>query len=299
MLFHYDKLYADLVGPDGTLCVAYVARLRLAGLVFDSAGVELYTPDGARTVRRARSTPSIESCLGDGALHVALELENGRFDLRHTVRAGRWRPPSPRPSPHLQWTVEVARADARAEWSGNGAPPTLIGTGYADRVTLRRPPRALGISRLRWGRVHLPHATIVFNALEQARGASWRRALYWPEAEEPCGWGDVDVAGDDVHTRLTWPAASSLAPLHLRRARVLHEGAALDGARFPSRAERWLTQALSGPLRETRQLSRVESGAFAPAWALHETVAFGAASASSVPSAAGARLLSPEPPPAR
>ena len=277
MWFHYDKLYADLVAPDGTLCVAYVARLRLAGLTLDSAGVELYTTDGARTVQRARSAPSIESCLGDGALHVALELEDGRFELQQAVRAGRWRPSSPHPSPHLQWTVEVARAAARAEWSANGTPHTLIGTGYADRVTLTRPPRALGISRLRWGRVHLPHATIVFNALEPVRGASWRRALYWPDTDGPREWCDVDVAGDDLRTRVTWPAGTSLEPLDLRRERVLHEGAALDGARFPSRAERWLTQILSGPLRETRQLSRVEGAA--PAWALHETVAFGATAA--------------------
>jgi hypothetical protein len=92
----------------------------------------------------------------------------------------------------------------------------------------------------------------------------------------------VDVAGDALRTRVTWPAGAPLAPLNLRRERVLHEGAALDGARFPSRAERWLTQALSGPLRETRQLSRVENGATAPAWALHETVAFGATAAAPV-----------------
>jgi hypothetical protein len=278
MRFHFEKLYADLVSPDGTVCVAYVTRLAFAGLSREWAGVERYAPDGSRIVQRALRAPTVVEPTADRReLHLELDLPDGRFVFHQNVRAGRWCPSGPAPSPHVRWTVEIARADARAEWTEGGQRRTLAGTGYADRVQLDRPPRWLGLSTLRWGRVHLPYATVVFNALDSTAGASWGRVLCWPESGAAREWPDVSVKGEMDWTRVAWPASSAHQALRLRTERVLHAGPALDPGRFPARTERWLTWGLSGAVSETRQLSRVEGPAGTePGWALHETVRFGA-----------------------
>jgi membrane-associated phospholipid phosphatase len=248
MWFRFEKLYADLVTADGTVCVAYLTRLTLAGVSREWAGLELYGSDGSRTIQRARKG---RESLSPRELQVTLDLPAGPFRLEQTVRAGGWEPDGPLPSPHLCWRVEVARADARAVWTEDGVPRTLVGCGYADRVILDRPPRWLGLRQLRWGRAHLDHATVVWNALAPHDGPAWSRSLCWPDGEEP------------RESRHAEPPA-------LETERVLHAGPALDPERFPGRGERWLTRLLSGTVVERRELSRAHGSG----WALHEAVSF-------------------------
>jgi hypothetical protein len=249
MLFRFEKLYADLVSADGTVCVAYVTRLDMFDWHREWAGLEQYDPDGSRTVRHARGVVVSRS---DRELRITLDLPSGLFLLQQEIRSGSWQPSGPPPSPHISWTVEVGRAHTRATWYEGGAARSLTGCGYADRVVLDRPPRALGLSTLSWGRAHLPRTTVVWNALTPREGPQWRRSMCWRDGEEGCESPDF-------------------SPLPLRRERSLHEGPALDPSRFPSRGERWLTRLLAGDVVEHRELSRVDGGG----WALHERVTFG------------------------
>jgi hypothetical protein len=249
MLFRFEKLYADLVSADGAVCVAYVTRLDMFDWHREWAGLERYDPDGSRTVRHARGVVVSRS---DRELRITLDLPAGLFLLQQEIRSGSWPPSGPPPSPHVSWTVEVGRAQARATWYEGGTSRSLTGCGYADRVVLDRPPRLLGLSQLRWGRAHLPQSTVVWNALTPREGPAWERSICWRDGED----------GRE---------SPGVSPLALRAVRVLHEGRALDPARFPSRGERWLTRLLSGEVVEQRQLSRVDGGG----WALHERVTFG------------------------
>jgi hypothetical protein len=264
VLFRFEKLYADLVSADGTVCVAYVTRLDILDWHREWAGLERYDPDGSRTVRRARGVVVSRS---DRELRITLDLPSGLFLLQQEIRSGSWQPSGPPPSPHVSWAVEVGRAHARATWYEGGAARSLTGCGYADRVVLDRPPRALGLSHLRWGRAHLPESTVVWNALTPREGPAWQRSMCWRD-------------GENGRESLALPA------LPLRRERVLHEGRALDPSRFPSRGERWLTRLLSGEVVEQRQLSRVDGGG----WALHECVTFGRHAAESAPDGAATAL---------
>ena len=248
-LFRFEKLYADLVTADGTVCVAYLTRLVLAGVSREWAGLELYGSDGSRIIRRARKG---SESLSPHELVVTLDLPEGAFRMELAIRAGGWEPAGPPPSPHVRWRVEVARAAARAVWTEDGVPRTLIGSGYSDRVVLDRPPRWLGLRQLHWGRAHLDHATVVWNALAPREGPAWSRSLCWRHGEEPRESRDAE-------------------PPALETGRVLHAGPALDPARFPGRSERWLTRVLSGTVVETRELTRAPGGG----WALHEAVSFG------------------------
>jgi hypothetical protein len=273
MGFRFEKLYADVVAQDGTVCIAYLAWLDVWGLKSAYAGLELYWPDGRREVIQAQ--PRAEPIdWSRREIHFSFDVPGGPFLLEYRVVHGAWTPEGA-PCDDLRWCVKAARAEASGRWMGDPRRPVLRGVGYADWVELDRPTRRLNLGLLRWGRVHLPDATLVFNAVDFRSGPPWQRAARWSDAGR-AEYGTVGIerasSGTEVHL------AGLSGHLIIEPARALHVGDAIDRARFPGAVERLVSSAVTGPATERRLLGRArwtgqeQSGS---AWALHEAVRFG------------------------
>ena len=247
--YTFEKLYADLVTDDGTVCIVYLTWTSLLGVRQGSAGYELYTPDGRREVGHAIAAPSCPPDLDAPEWTVRFDLPDGPLELHHRVRRGGWVPDGLLPS--LHWSVKAACSDAVLRIGDR----ELRGRGYADWVELGRPPRSLGLARLDWGRAHVGDEVVVWNRVTRADGGAWTGALGVAASIDEAGLPrDVELDGG----------------------RVLHEGPALDEARFPSPITRALASLLSPPMHETRWVSRARiAGLPGRGWAVHELVHFG------------------------
>jgi hypothetical protein len=274
MPFRFEKLYADLVTPDGTVCVTYFAWLDLWGVQSAFSGMELYWADGRREVIRAR--PRAERIACDAQeIELSLDVPGGPFVLRYEVVHGAWTPRGDPPCDSVRWCVKVARANAVGRWLGDGGRPELRGVGYADRVELERPARQLQLGALRWGRVHLPDASVVFDAVDFRSGRSWKRAARWSSGGRQ-EWDAFGIEGATRTGHVLLPGDDGR--LNIAQGRVLHEGDAIDRGRFPGMVERLVSQAVTGPATEQRLLGRAQwTGPAGPAsgWALREAVRFG------------------------
>ncbi len=271
MKYRFQKLYADLVAEDGTVCIVYMAETHLFGTIYPHAGLELYWPDGHHEVCRAE-------CWKDAPPRMNrfyFDVPGGPFIYDFDVQHADWAPGTA-PADGLDWSVRFARSQAEARWLGNPARPRLCGAGYADFVDLRRLPRSLGLQRLDWGRIHWPNqTTFLFNALRFRDGGAWQRMAWWSPngfyaSDHPFAFVEADGA---MHLMLPDEVIT------LRPVRVLHEGPALNPTRFPHRLERLIARAAAGPVRETRWLSQAEGSPLTPSepgWAIHERVFFGA-----------------------
>lgn len=275
MGFLFEKLYADMVTEDGTVCIAYMAWLNAWGVRSAFAGLEFYAPDGRREVMRARS-PARRIDGDDGAFQLSFDVAGGPFVLRyHTIDRG-FTPAIPPPSSAVRWSVKAARAEVTGRFEGDGARCSLHGIGYADWVELRRPARHLSLSAIEWGRVHRPGGTIVFNALRFSSNERW---FFAARSLGDCVTEVRELEIDRSAPALRLSFAPALDDLHVEPIRVLHEGHPVDRARFPSRPERLLAKAVSGPAQECRWLGRARTGEgddSKDGWALHEAVEFGA-----------------------
>ena len=171
MTFRFEKLYADLVTDDGTVCVAYIAWLDVLGARSSHAGFELYARRASRVVRAKNWTLRADNETSSSSS----KFRAVRLSFDRAPRTGRgFLGPSAHPS--LRWSVRSARAAADAQWNGDPKRPRLRGIGYADWVELKRPTRSLGLQHLRWGRMHLPDKTVVFNEVRFRSGTASGRA---------------------------------------------------------------------------------------------------------------------------
>lgn len=266
--YAFEKLYADLVSADGTVCIVYLAWTELFGLRHRSAGLELYTPDGRREVIHARGVlamPELEA----PAWRLRLELPGGSFELRHEPRAGGWAPASERDD--LSWCVKSLSGHAEAHFTGERARPPLVGRGYADWVVLGRPTRQLGLAELEWGRAHVGDETLVWNRIRTEAGESWTRVLSLAG-----GRAERTELALDEHDGGVTVATPGAPPIELDSGRVLHAGPALDRERFPSAVARGLAALVSPKITETRWVRRARRRDLR-GWALHERVRFGSA----------------------
>jgi len=272
-MFRFRKLYVDLVTADGTVCVAYLARLHVLGVRTTHAGVEIYGADGKREVIRARAL-SHRLDAARGEIVLSLDVPGGPFVLTQGAVHGPWAPSGPSPCRGLSWRVLAARTAAHARWLGAEG-RELHGLGYADWVEIERPTRLLRLSRLRWGRVHLPDATVVFNAVHLRSGESWQRSACW-SAGGPIESTGLSMAFHAGQLDLAWRGRR----VRIEPVRTLHAGEPIDPSRFPGAIERLVSNAITGPAEEERCLGRarwLEESSAAHGWALHETVRFGAA----------------------
>ncbi len=264
----FRKLYADLVTADGSVCIVYVVWSELLGLRHGSAGYELYTPDGRREVVHSRTVPSLPPT-ATNEWTLRLEVPGGAFEL--TQRAARDAVPTQLELPGLRWCVRMARCDAEARWLEGPRREALRGVGYADWVELSKSPRALGLSRIDWGRAHVGARSVVWNRLQRAQGSDAMRVLI-SEREHEFVHERFDLDAGRVATRV---GVTVQPQLSLERSRVLHEGSPFDRQRLPSALLRIAARLLSSPMRETRCISRaVVAGSADSGWALHECVQF-------------------------
>jgi len=262
-MFRYRKLYADLVTDSGEVCIAYVACLELLGVASHSAGYEYYAPDGSRRVVRASSRAevrhdarglSIAFATPHGAFSYQLAADSaGRAGTRHEV------------SPALSWQVLLHARKARI--TGSSGISERSGAGYSDRVEMTAPPRTLGLAELAWGRGGRDGRGFVFTRAQFRDGRTFQSALV--DGNESSALALNRLGTERLQL------GSGPASFELRDERVIHEGPALDVARFPSRAERWLARALSGPMQEVRALARFVAADGSDGFALHERVQFG------------------------
>lgn len=262
-MFRYRKLYTDVVTPAGSVCVGYATWLHLLGYELRSAGYEWYPAAGERRVFRARGPAKVD--LGEGDVRLRFTTAGGAFSLNLQARVEQRQGEAQRLTSHLSWRVLASGAPARARGvSGEGE---VLGTGYADYVEMTRPPRALGLRSVEWGRGYAGEESFVFTQARFGDGRVFASALGDGQASSQLellgsGSGDLDLRLDQG--RIT-----------LRNQRVLHEGSALDSARFPRLPERALARLCSGPIHEMRWLARASFPSGATALALHERVRLG------------------------
>lgn len=261
MMFRYRKLYADLVSEDGEVCVVYATQLSLLGVELQSAGLERYTAQGERRVQRALGAARVDKLPGN--VRIEFELPDGPLSLQ-------LRGPSKLGSdphfltPALSWQVVAGSAESRLQ-SGAGL---LEGTGYADYVEMTRPPRALGLCSVEWGRGHAGGDSFVFTRATFRSGAVFETTLAAGQRCRSCGLERRQELGVDLRL----PGGS----VSLHNERVLHRGSALDPARFPGVGERLVARLCSGRVDETRWLARAAFPSGSRGWALHERVTLGA-----------------------
>jgi hypothetical protein len=260
-MFHYRKLYADLVTDSGLVCIAYVAELRVLGLLQRSAGYECYATDGSRTVVHARGAASVD--LSAARLAIQFDTPSGAFSYELTRSGPAF--DEHRLVPGLSWQVvsKVARASAR----GVQGFDELHGDGYSDCVQMWRPPRTLGLRSLSWGRGTAEGEPFVFTEARFRNGVTFQSAHVAGVNHESFALHTLGSSGLELHT--------DAASFRLEAQRVLHDGAALDALRFPRRAERGLVELLTGSVRERRALAQVTSSANERGVALYERVTFG------------------------
>ncbi|HTQ06188.1 MAG TPA: hypothetical protein VMI54_20140 [Polyangiaceae bacterium] len=266
--YAFEKLYADLVTSDGTVCIVYVAWTELFGVRRQSAGIELYTPEGRREVVHAREPVRVPE-LDAPEWCLRLELPSGPFEFRHRGQTGGWSPEGGRAA--VSWCVKSASGRAEARFSETSGRAPLVGQGYADWVVLRQPTRKLGFERVEWGRAHVGKETLVWNRIRGERGDDWTRVLSLGAERREAR--ELSLA---EHDRGVTVVAHGAPPLELDRGRVLHAGPALDRERIPSSLARGVATLVSPKMTETRWVRRARRGD-AEGWALHERVYFGGA----------------------
>jgi hypothetical protein len=266
--YAFEKLYADLVTDDGTVCIAYVAWTELLGVRHASAGLELYTPDGRREVIHAREEPTLPA-LEAAEWALRLDVPGGPFELRHAVGWGPWSPKGAHAD--LSWSVKSAVGMTEARFLGDTSRKQLFGRGYADWVVLRKPTRRLGLRQVDWGRAHVGDDGFVWNRIRTVNGGVWASVLSTADARREVSSVALDEEGGGL---IVTPAGGPSVVLD--GGRVLHAGAALDRERFPSPLVRGLARLVSPPMEETRWVRRARVGT-REGWALNERVCFGGA----------------------
>jgi hypothetical protein len=272
--FLVRKLYADVVAPDGSACIVYVIHVDALGFRARRAGAEIYGPAGERDVVRlslpggAADLPGSEPL--DAPLEIHLEEGGAPFVLRYLDRGGSWAPAGPLGD--VEWSVVEARAPAELAWRGGA----MRGTGYADRVEIRRPPCAIGLRRLEWGRAHAGRESVVYSAMDLRSGASWKRAAHWTAGSPgPTEHERFDLEASPGRGRIALsPGSAGEMRFALGPPCVLHSGLAMDGRRFPDLVERGIVRLLSGRIVESRA-RRAARGSGGEGWMLGETVWFG------------------------
>lgn len=275
MSYEFRKLYADVLTPDGTLCVVYLSWVKLLGRWYGRSGVELYAHDGTRTVHLGGEVAPVERDAVD-ATRIVVPLPGGDLVLRYEPEHEGFSPPPPAACPSLSWEVLVPRGRAHISSAELGEHE---GVGYVDWVTISRPTRLLRLRELTWGRAHVADATVAFTALDLADGRTWRAGAVWTKpSRAPVVARDVTTQLDDAGVGQVNAGDASLA---LRAGRVLHEGDAFGPDRVSKALDRLVVRAIGGSTHETRWVGTATMGG-EEGRAVYERVRFGAAAKESL-----------------
>ncbi len=182
--FTLEKWYIDVLLPDGTVLLVYLARMRVFGVVIGRVTAELFRVDGEviRGGATAKEMVGGEDELSFGPASIVgerlrFELPGLRGDLRFSPRFG----PASLRDPfvevgerRLEWLVELPDADVEGVVELAGGRLDVRGRGYRDHVWFNLLPWRFPIRALTWGRaVAGDHAaTWVEAALVDAHGAA-------------------------------------------------------------------------------------------------------------------------------
>ncbi|HEY6080502.1 MAG TPA: hypothetical protein VIW29_16930 [Polyangiaceae bacterium] len=264
-MFRYRKLYTDVVTPSGSVCVGYASWLRCLGYELCSAGYEWYPAGGERRVVRARGKAQVD--IGRGEVQLRFQTAGEAFSLTLRAQSEHVEADVQQLTKHLSWQVLLGHARGRAQ--GVGGEGELLGAGYADYVEMTRPPRALGLQSVEWGRGHVADESFVFTRARFADGRVFGSALSNGRVSDQLELVRSPKEDGDLLLRLAQGSVT------LRGQRTLHAGSALDGQRFPGLAERAVARLCSGPVHERRWLAHASFPSGASSLALHEQVRLG------------------------
>jgi hypothetical protein len=267
----FDKLYADLVAPDGSVYVLYLAHLDF-GVRLRFAEIEAYPAGAGRQVHAGRAPRNLAACLDCAdALDVKLVAPAGRFRFQASALNGAFAPSSSA-APGVAWSVCMARTQARLELPASLGGGCVTGVGYVDRLRVENAGIRRQLLRLDWGRVHLADSTRVWSRVTLRDGDAWQQGARWsrPGAKaEPLPAGR---ASELVAAEVAGEEAAILGE------RVLHAGSAVDQDRFPILPLRWLCQVLAGRPEQRRCVARLgQSGSISGSgagWGVYESVDF-------------------------
>jgi hypothetical protein len=221
-MFMLDKWYLDVSSARGDVAILYAARLRWGALRVRYASALEDSSDG--THHESRTIRGIEPPRHDGDMLV-WQNEPLRID-------GRWHrdtPPVRRllassAAGSIRWSCHAPRARAQLHLGAT----VYDGLGYAERLRLTMPPRALPFDTLRWGRHLSPRHALVWIDWRGAEHRCW----VWldGEAQPDAVVTDQGVSrlgggaelcigtGRDVVDRAVLPAFADVLPALARRA---------------------------------------------------------------------------------
>jgi len=274
MSFRFEKLYADLVTPDGVVCIVYAATATWWRLRYSYAGVEVFWPDGRRVTSRIaghvdeRALPRPGRC-GE----IGFATGAGPMRLSFDAQLAPWKPAGSEAVPGLDWRVEMPRAKGTLVWPG--APDGgMSGLGYVDRLRLERRLRGRDMVSLEWGRAHLERSTAVYTRLSMAGGRRWSHVAWWPEGRAaPETRTEFELTREAEGLELRAGKAPRALAIDLAPRCRLHVGPAVETAPEPRLRDRALVRMLAGRLSDDRWLSRArEVDGEETGWAVHEVV---------------------------
>lgn len=227
-MFTLAKWYLDVVAEDGTLAVAYSARLSFAGVQVTYGS----------TLVSVAGSPAQENSTFGGADDLRLEqngVEAGAVLTWHhpalAVR-GSWRRLAPAIDRRLlrssdgdiSWRCEMPRACVEFDAGGR----RITGIGYAEHLTLALAPWRLPFNHLRWGRFASKTGSVIWIVWEgvDRRQFVWHDGVFEPEAVIDahaihCLAGGATLHLDEPRDVCDRPAFAQLAgrlPEALRRA---------------------------------------------------------------------------------
>jgi hypothetical protein len=241
------KLYADLVTSAGDVYVFYVVEISILGGRWPLGGVERYAASGDEILSGDRiSWRQAERVLA-GERDIEVPLKGGPVRIERTKVGPGWNKGS-EILPGISWRVVTVDQDLQATCSGQER-PSIVGRGYSDLVELTVAPRAIGLERLTWGRVHLSELTVAYTHA-QSRAGAYSGAIVCragrPPEHVPFNYGPTEAGRMlEVDGRR----------IELTPRRVLHRGAALGPDRLPNPLHRLFARWAVGRSDETRWLS--------------------------------------------
>lgn len=256
-MFRLTKWYLDLVTDQGTALIVYAASIEATALRVRFAATLLAPVDTAPVERTAWSGVDLPE----------LTSEVLRFEHRGLALAGQWhRAAAPIEETlldddrgQLHWACLLPNATATVALGGE----RFTGAGYAECLTMTRPPWALPFRELRWGRWTSPAHNAVWIQWSDGPSRQW---VWLDGAAEP------GAALSDLSVR----NLSQSSELRITPMRELCDRRALRvvTGQLPA-----LEPLLAGPLANLREVKRLDRGILvrdgAPdeeGWVIHEVV---------------------------
>lgn len=238
-IFRLSKWYLDLVTDDGTVLIVYAAVLEWARIRLDYASTLVARPGAEAVERSAWSGVQLPEAGADPLRihHAGLRLTGEWHRAASPIRATLLEDAEGT----VQWDCLLPNATATVSLAG----AALAGRGYAERLTLTRPPWRLPLHQLRWGRFTGSSRSAAWIAWQGSAPQQW----IWLDGVLQPG-ASLDASGLDG-------LDDGEVSLRLTPERVLSDRAALQ---VMSRHMPRLEALPLGPLAHLHELKRLARG---------------------------------------